>query len=229
MPRIYGQAPNFKDITGEKFGRLTAIERVGKNKYNYALWKCKCDCGNEVVVSGRSLRSGNTKSCGCLNLDTSTKSIVNFNTKHGESNSRLWRIWAGMLSRCESPSNKNNIYQKNGIKVCADWHSYEQFRDWANSNGYADNLTIDRIDSNKGYYPENCRWANWGLQGENKKSSKLFTVNGETHCLSYWARSIGLKKDAIASAVRGKSSEEAQSIVEAYIKRGRGYRTRRKL
>lgn len=220
MPRVYGKAVNFKDITGQTFGRLTVLRYAGKSEDNRAMWECKCSCGTKIVTSGKSLRSGNTKSCGCLNIDKSTSRIVSLNTTHGECKTKLWHIWSGMLSRCESPSTKTNkTYQGKGIKVCEEWHSYETFRDWANSNDYKPGLTIDRIDSDGNYEPNNCRWATKAEQADNRKSTRHFTVDGETHSLAGWARKIGLSDSAIQKAVAGKTEEEAQGIVAEYARR----------
>ena len=212
----------FVDITGQRFGRLTAVERVGLDKSKHALWKCLCDCGNYTIVGSNSLKAGNTKSCGCLNIETATERIVRYNFRHGETGTRLWRIWSGMINRCESPCYDNNmVYRGKGIRVCAAWHTYENFRDWALKNGYRDDLTIDRIDVDGNYTPSNCRWATKVEQAENRSTTRLFTVNGETHSLAGWARCIGLNDSAIQSIVRGKSDEEAQMIVAEYAKRPR--------
>ena len=211
--------PRFKDISGQRFGRLTAVQRVGKDKTNHAIWKCLCDCGNYKNVSSNSLKSGNTKSCGCLNLEKATRRLVTYNFRHGECGTRLWRIWSGMISRCESPSGANNLYQEKGIAVCNDWHTYENFRNWALANGYSDDLTIDRIDLNGNYEPKNCRWATKIEQAENRTHTRLFTVDGITHSLAGWARAAGLSDSAIQKAVTGKSDEEAQIIVAEYARR----------
>lgn len=212
----------FVDLTGQKFGRLTAIERVGRDSCNHALWKCLCDCGNYTTAGSNSLKSGNTKSCGCLNLERATERIVRYNFRHGETGTRLWRIWSGMISRCESPSTaENKYYQGKGIAVCNAWHAYENFKNWALKNGYRDDLTIDRIDLNGNYEPSNCRWATKVEQAENRSSTRLFTVNGETHSLSGWSRCVGLNPNAIGHAIAGKTDEEAQMIVAEYAKRPR--------
>ena len=148
------------DLVGKKFGRLTVVEfdRLQNHK---TYWKCVCDCGLTVVVKGNNLRSGNTKSCGCLHRESLIKT-GHANKKHGEGHdnkTRLYSIWCGMRQRCNNPNRTAyNLYGGKGVKVCDEWNDYLKFKEWATTHGYADNLSIDRIDSSKGYYPENCRW-----------------------------------------------------------------------
>lgn len=148
------------DMVGKKFGRLTVVEfdRLEKHK---TYWKCACDCGLTVVASGNNLRSGNTKSCGCLHREKVAE-MGKANTKHGEGHdnkTRLYTIWCGMRQRCNNESHHAwGLYGGKGVKLCDEWNDYTNFKDWATKNGYADNLSIDRIDPSKGYCPENCRW-----------------------------------------------------------------------
>lgn len=153
--------PSFIDLTGQRFGRLKVIERApnhiqpcGKSK---VLWKCICDCGNEICTDGYGLRKGMTKSCGCYGKEQRIKA----NTIHGMSRSRLAKIYANMRSRCYNPNaSKYEIYGGKGIKICDEWlNDRTKFFDWAVNNGYKEDLTIDRIDPNKDYEPNNCIWA----------------------------------------------------------------------
>lgn len=186
---------NYKDITGQKFNRLTALRYVGMNKDKHALWECVCDCGNVVVVQGSNLRSGNTKSCGCYNIDRIKERNHILKRKHGETNTKLFHVWAGMLTRCNNPNAINYCdYGAKGIRVCDEWaNDFTKFRDWAYANGYREDLTIDRIDYHGIYEPSNCRWCTAKEQNRNRSSNTLITYKGETHCIADWADIIGMK------------------------------------
>lgn len=195
------------DLTGQRFGRLVVISYEGHDKHKNALWKCKCDCGNEKIISSPCLRDGTTSSCGCLHREQLLKRI----TKHGGCSTRLYRIWALMITRT---TNKNNpawkYYGARGIKVCKEWKDFAGFSFWAKNNGYSDNLTIDRIDNNKGYEPSNCRWVTMSVQNNNRRSCVLYTYNGETHNLKQWETLLKLRKGKLYDHkdTRKKSIEE---------------------
>ncbi|MEE1303121.1 MAG: hypothetical protein UHD64_10100 [Bacteroidales bacterium] len=153
------------NITGQKFGRLTAIKPCGKTNAGNVLWLCKCDCGKETTVPTQHLRSGNTKSCGCFNSEVASRTF----TKTGHSNSRLYRIWRNMKRRCNDKNFKAyKNYGEKGIKICFEWLEFENFYNWAIFNGYRDDLTIDRINVNGDYEPNNCQWI---TRSENTKKS----------------------------------------------------------
>lgn len=159
-----------KDITGQIFGRLTAIECVGSNNWNRCLWLCKCSCGNTKIVDGSSLRMGRTRSCGCLDRE---KHITHPNrTTHGQCGTRIYRIWKAMKNRCLNPNTPDykRWYGSNGITVCEEWkNDFSSFYEWSMANGYRDDLSIDRIDPSGNYEPSNCRWADAKTQANNKR------------------------------------------------------------
>lgn len=196
----------FVDLTGQKFGRLTVVERA-ENKGKRTAWLCKCDCGNYLKVKGSSLKNGYTKSCGCLKKEM----ILLRNTTHGESKTRLYRIWNKMKQRTMNPkSSRYHYYGEKGIKVCEEWLNYETFRDWSLKNGYNDSLTLDRIDVNGDYCPENCHWVDWETQQNNKSNNRMITYNGETKTLAQWAHSANMIPQALATRIKlGWSMEKA--------------------
>lgn len=216
------------DITNGKFGRLTAIECVGKDKSGYALWKCKCDCGSLVVVKGKSLRNGNTKSCGCRNIEEATKRIVNFNTKHSGSNTRLFRIWSHMKSRCYNSNSTNfSDYGGRGIAICEEWKlDFASFHEWAMDNGYDENAprgkcTLDRIDVNGDYCPENCRWVDAKKQANNRRNNSVIAFNGETHTISEWADAIGMSEETLLKRLKSDNYTVERALTEPLNKRGK--------
>lgn len=175
------------NIIGEKHGRLTAIEISHCNKGN-TYWLCKCDCGNKTKATIGALRSGNTKSCGCIHKEVLKITISN-NRTHGKTNTRLYKIWDGMRQRCSNLNNKDfKRYGSRGITVCDEWdESFECFYDWAMSNGYEDNLTIDRKNVNGNYEPYNCRWFTAKQQGNNRRTNKTLIHNGKEMNMVEWA------------------------------------------
>ena len=167
-----------KDLTGLHFGRLTVLERVENDKHRKARWLCVCDCGEKTVVVGSDLQKGNTQSCGCFHKESVAKILAKINESHGESRTRLYQTWGMMKQRCYNP--KSQIYHRyggRGITVCDEWRNdFEAFREWALSHGYAEGLTIDRIDVDGNYCPENCQWLtrseNTKKMHEDKKERK---------------------------------------------------------
>lgn len=181
---------NKKDLTNMRFGRLTVIREIGRNKHREVMWLCKCDCGKEHITTGYSLRSGATKSCGCLRHDTFLKTFY----KHGLANKRLYSIWAGMKNRCyndNEPAYK--WYGARGIGVCNEWRENPvAFYEWAKCNGYDNHLSIDRINNNGDYCPENCRWVDMKVQSNNRRNNHRYTFKNKTLTIREWSNITGL-------------------------------------
>lgn len=187
------------DLTGMRFGKLTVISRsenrfIGKRKASKPYWLCQCDCGNTKEICGDNLRSGSSNSCGC----ETSRSTIERSEKHGfarrgKNRSRLYSIWAKMISRCECKNDKAYcFYGERGISVCEEWHEFVVFKDWAYANGYLDNLTIDRIDFNGDYEPSNCRWITQSEQTRNTRRNTFVTLGDVTHCLKEWCDELNL-------------------------------------
>lgn len=167
-------------LAGQRFHRLTVIEDSGKRtKTHERLWRCVCDCGNEVLLRTSTLKIGNTKSCGCARKDAARKNGI-ASGKHLSSNSRLYHIWRGMRVRCQDDEHVHyDRYGARGITVCEEWNrDFSIFQKWALSSGYRDGLFLDRINNDDGYYPANCRWASITEQQRNRSSNVL--IRGKT-------------------------------------------------
>lgn len=203
-----------KDMTGMKFGLLTVIERapdkiVSGEKVVH--WYCKCDCGNPelISVSGHSLRSGHTKGCGCRIGGV----------KHGKHGTRIYGIYRGMITRCENPNSKNyHRYGGRGIYICNEWRNedgggFMEFYNWSMSHGYSDELTIDRINNDGIYSPENCRWATRKEQANNRSNNVFITYNGVTKTATGWAEYLGVESATLLSRHdKGWSDEDIIEI-----------------
>ena len=178
----------FEDIKGNRYGKLVAIQSYYDKEKKCTLWVCKCDCGNTATVRANSLKHGRVKSCGCLR----SESNLQRKTTHGLSNTRLYSVWNNMKKRCTNPNAQNyKRYGARGICVCDEWaNSFENFSKWAYSNGYQEGLSIDRIDNNGNYCPENCRWSNIMTQNNNRNVSMMITYNGKTQNLSSWCKEL---------------------------------------
>lgn len=203
------------NLIGERYGRLTVIALDHTNK-RQKFWKCVCDCGNEKIVSSGNLRQGNVKSCGCLAKESQIKrglasGIGDKTRKHGGFGTKLYGVWAAMIRRCE---NRNDRYYSDyggrGIIVCDEWRSdFAAFRQWANETGYREGLTIERVDVNGDYSPNNCKWIPLTEQNRNKRNSVKVEYKGETHTLGDLIKRFGLKSSTTYSQFhKGLTFEE---------------------
>lgn len=187
------------DLTGLKVNRLTVLRRADSDKYGHPRWICRCDCGNEVRVLGSDLRIGKAQSCGCWRKER----MGELNKTHGHKNDRLYNIWGRMKQRCENPKYyKYKDYGGRGIAVCDEWRlDFHAFYEWALSHGYEDGLTLERVDNDKGYCPDNCRWATRKEQNNNRRSNRRITYNGETHTIAEWSKITGIKQGTIRNRI----------------------------
>lgn len=193
---------------GEKYGRLTVVGFVHKRKKWY--WKCRCDCGNEVVAQGCIVRSGHTTSCGCYQKEKASEA----NLTHGMTRSRLYRIYNAAKNRCYNSGQPNyENYGGRGIRMCEEWlNSFDSFKDWALSTGYDDDLTLEREDVNGMYCPENCRWATRAEQSRNTRRNHLYTHNGRTQILTDWCAELGLNFHTVEYKIHQKGMTTGQAL-----------------
>lgn len=159
--------PRFKNLTGLRFGRFTVISYAGHRSPTVSAWNCVCDCGNSRVVQGGNLKTHPNISCGCFRRENTS----NLKKIHGMRNARPYRIWAGMKSRCTNPdTNRSHIYFSRGIRYCEHWNTFQGF--WGDmKDGYKSHLTLERKNNDLGYSKENCKWATYKEQANNRRKS----------------------------------------------------------
>lgn len=199
-------------LIGKKFGRLIVLDCYIKNNMKYCL--CRCDCGKQKEVRLDNLKRGATKSCGCLARET----LIKKKTTHGDSKTRIYKIWDGIKKRCR-PNSKNKYYHQRGIQLCHEWLNFNNFKNWSDNHGYNDNLTIDRIDVNGNYCPENCRWVNCKQQNRNKRNNHILEYNNNDLCLSEISEKTGIKYQTLVSRVKrnSKNMYSEQNLSAKYI------------
>jgi len=194
------------DLTGRRFGRLVAIDRVPGNP-SRTRWNCICDCGNRTVTLTGCLIQGQTTSCGCFKKEV----VGAMNRTHGHARgNRTYKIWGGMIQRCYNSRNQRFAdYGGRGIDVIPAWHSFEAFL--ADMGEAPDGLTIDRKDNSKGYSPDNCRWATVSQQNRNKDCNTVLEFRGEKLCLSDWCDRTGIDVSTMSARLSrlGWSVEKA--------------------
>lgn len=185
---------------GDKFNNLTVIERL-ENQKQHPMFLCRCDCGKTRKVLGQNLKSGRVKDCGCISQKLRSLHISQHSSlkTHGLSKTRMYTIWSGMKDRCSRKNNKNySLYGGRGIKVCDEWsNDFLAFRNWALDNGYKDNLSIDRIDPNGNYEPDNCRWITLTEQTYNKRNSRKIFHKGIGKTAREWSNILNCSPYAL--------------------------------
>lgn len=198
-----------KDITGQKFNKLTVISRV-ENIRSSATWLCKCDCGNEVVVVGNKLRSGHTKSCNCVQKEKAKFA----NYKHGLHGEPEYKVWQGIKERCMNPNNISyKTYGALGIKMCDRWiNNFELFYQDMGKRPTPKH-SIDRIDVYKGYSPDNCKWSTSLEQGKNTTRNVWVEYRGERKIIAEWCRIFNVKPGAIRYQMNTK---EPSKVFDLY-------------
>lgn len=188
-----------KNRVGQRFGRLV-VEAYSHSKdiggKTNAFWKCRCDCGNTNTVQTRELKNGGTRSCGCLRLENASKlKLSHGNARVGRASSIYWR-WSGMVQRCTNPNNSAyHHYGGRGIAVCDEWLEFRNFL--SDMGPPPSGMYLDRIDNNKGYFKENCRWTDKRTSARNRRNAFLITFQGETLCATEWAERLGLRPQLI--------------------------------
>ncbi|KKN58714.1 hypothetical protein LCGC14_0549500 [marine sediment metagenome] len=198
-----------RDLIGRIFGRLDVVERADNSLCGKIRWLCICSCGKTKIVAGHHLKSGATKSCGCLNIEK----IIERSTKHGhrrQKRSKTYISWMDMIQRCTNTKNKfYHNYGGRGIKVCKRWRkSFENFLE--DMGEVQDRLQLDRIDNDKGYCKSNCRWTTSKMNNRNRRNNHLETYGGKTQCLATWADEFNINYDMLYLRLkRGWTIEEA--------------------
>lgn len=189
-----------EDLIGRKYGRLTVVELDKARSKRKSYWVCQCECGSTKTVRSDSLKAGAIRSCGCLHNEQAAIN-VSVNHSHKMSKTRLYHTWQGMKKRCNSPDDASYPrYGGRGITVCKEWESsFESFMEWALNNGYADNLTIDRVDNNGNYGPSNCRWTEPKSQARNRRSNIKVRYNGKVMTLIELSEATGLSYSLLSA------------------------------
>jgi hypothetical protein len=200
MTRIRDKA----DIVGKRFGRLVVLSPIRKN--GRLKYKCQCDCGNITTVCRYNLLNGNTTSCGCYHREVISK----IHRSHGSTPRRLYNIWTGMHSRCyDKNCSCYDRYGGRGIRICPEWRNdYPKFRDWSLSHGYSSDLSIDRINTNGDYSPDNCRWADVITQANNKHNNHYLVIDGARYSVNQAARQFGINNKTILWRLKNGASDE---------------------
>ena len=199
--------PRKIDLTGRRYAHLTVISQHGHIGDKIS-WLCRCDCGNEKVVSGSNLKTGNTTSCGCYHAEVAK----DYHTTHGMSKTKLYTIWSSMRYRCENPKcQRYSSYGGKGVSVCAEWKRFNGFYSWAISARYEDGLSIERIDVDGNYEPSNCKWIPLIDQSQNKTTSRFVSYKSKKLTISQLANLTGMPYQRLYQRINklGWSTDDA--------------------
>jgi hypothetical protein len=204
------------DLTGNRYERLLVLsfagQKVSKKGSRCSMWNCICDCGSQVAIAGTSLKSGASKSCGCLQLEMVSERA----STHRLTNTRTYRIWANMKTRCLNPNADDySLYGARGISVCDSWLDFNAF--YADMGECPTGYSIDRIDSNGNYEKSNCRWASNATQSRNKRNNIFLTFKDKTMCLKDWAKEIGIDEASLRGRLKRWSLEKSLSTPKKEI------------
>ena len=195
------------NLIGQKFGKLTVVRRTDNDKWGHVRWLCRCNCKNknEIIVFDCNLKSGGTKSCGCIQKKEASQRLMT----HGRSQKdETYQSWEAMIQRCNNRNARNYyLYGGRGINVCVKWQKFESFL-WDMGKRPTKNHSIDRIDNNGNYCKENCRWATKREQARNRRDNHYVTYNGKTQLLVEWSEEIGIPINVLKGRIRRRWSAE---------------------
>lgn len=184
--------PKLIDLTGQKFGRLIIVEYV--EKYQYL---CQCDCGNKKIIRIYDLKSGHTKSYGCLNIEKITQRSIKHGHQIGRKTTKIYNVWATMIQRCNNSNSKQyKYYGGRGIIVCRRWLKFENFNEDMGKT-WKPGLTLERRKNEEGYYPDNCEWVTRIEQNRNRRNNCFIACFGKTQLLIEWSEETGISYNAL--------------------------------
>ncbi len=212
------------DLVGQRFGKLVGLERTGSSKHGFSLWLCRCDCGNEKIILANSLKTGNTVSCGCYKINK--RKGFKPNLRHGnrsrKATTKTYKIWCAIKKRCLDKNHDNyKYYGGRGIKVCDRWlNSFESFIE--DMGPCPVGMTIERIDNNGNYEPDNCKWATRKEQARNRTDNRWIEYNGKKMILADWAKEIGITSSCLSMRINGYGWSLGRALTEKLKEKSNG-------
>lgn len=227
MPKEKNNNPEY---LGKTYGRLTVIGFRHKDGFGGQwFWDCRCTCGKIVYGAlPKAVKSGNTASCGCLKVEQNMANLADHRRTHGLSETRLYSVWCQMKSRCERETDHAYPnYGGRGIKLCSEWHDFQVFYEWAVLHGYREGLTIERVDVNGNYCPENCTWIPRSEQAKNKRDIRYVTVDGEKLPLKAACKKLGLPYKAVHLRITRRGWDPERALTTPLIKGANGFTYRK--